>query len=677
VCSLLLSPALRAGIAGAVDTVVLMDDSRLEGQVIELGGNCIELLMPSGSMKILRKDVKSVEFDKSRTGDDVAETDIVIRRDHHWIRGKVELAAGGERVEVTLPGGSRTVLPRKDVARIVKKGERLDEGSGHYTTDLARRIRETTDRIIAADGAEQAAHEEILIQCGIFAIDVVRAELKRTDLRQPARDAFARVDRVYRLKTAVETALEEAEPRIYSLLASGSEREAQDFLVFAFQRFTEESVPLAVFLALDDLSTRVVRSWCLEFLRRLQRNRELLDVLRRSTGPAQLAAAIALGKNQILVGVPTLIEALEMDSEEIRRLASESLRGFTGESFGYHPRGAPLARQEAVLRWRAWWQENEGAINESAAKLLRGEASVAPERVAARKLWKEANAAFWEGRLELAERTLREAVRTDPTFFAAQLNLAVVLYAHLDRTREALDLLAAMTDRQYSGVAFEEQGWVFFHLGNCRRLEGDREAALDAYRKCLIRQPRNLECWISVGEIELEVATRDADMKAEERRKLIEESCSTQEKALALIEAMSTELVALQAEELPTAEDLPFDRREHNQSVKDIRLRHRLLRAEVLCSLAEAESLLGRKEEAMKRLRVAVDEVVLEEGEAWRKIEAEMRTHLGLLYEGDDKPALALQQFRQVLEKIDPERMDAKQGAARVRRRMESASRVD
>jgi hypothetical protein len=58
--------------------------------------------------------------------------------------------------------------------------------------------------------------------------------------------------------------------------------------------------------------------------------------------------------------IPDLIRALEDEDLRIRRVAGKSLYYITGKEFGYHAHAEAEARQEAISRWRDWW-ETEGA----------------------------------------------------------------------------------------------------------------------------------------------------------------------------------------------------------------------------------------------------------------------------------------------------------------------------
>jgi tetratricopeptide (TPR) repeat protein len=401
----------------------------------------------------------------------------------------------------------------------------------------------------------------------------------------------------------------------------------------------------------------------------MEKNRELLEIYRRSTGQGQVAAAVAMGKNGILIGVPALIDVLELESAPLREMAYKFLREMTGQAIPFRADGAPAPRREAVERWREWWQANEAAIVKKTEAMLRERTVDSPEREKALKLWKEASAPLAAGKLANAENLLRQAAATDGTFFPAQLNLAVALYSQPGKTAEAIRLLEDLKSRQIGGVSFQDQGWIYLYLGHARRHSGELARAYEAYQQCLSRQPSNLQALVDAGEVAHELGAQGKDLRPEERKDWLRKAARCYRDALQLIEKAGDQLVALRAEDMPAAEALPFDRRAHNRSVLDVRRRMRQRRVELQFSLAKIEAMSGEKQAAMLTLNGAIGNAAQEEGEPWRKLQGQMRTYLGLLYEEAGEPLAALRQFRQVLQDLDPEQEDCKRGVERLRRK--------
>ena len=64
---------------------------------------------------------------------------------------------------------------------------------------------------------------------------------------------------------------------------------------------------------------------------------------------------------------PSLIDALQDPSREVRACAAESMSRLSGRDFGFDPATNSPANLEAIARWRAWWRER-GSGSASAAR---------------------------------------------------------------------------------------------------------------------------------------------------------------------------------------------------------------------------------------------------------------------------------------------------------------------
>jgi tetratricopeptide (TPR) repeat protein len=686
---LVLSAFLALGTVPArgADTVHLKDGSTYTGDVVELGSSTIELALSGGSKKILKRDIARVAFDEERRRKEVSGTDLVVRRDGHRLRGKVETLDAGQRVQVTLEDGARAVFQRKDILRIIKSGDVVERDTTVYTKELGDSIQKALAVLKAGDargkptkpmqksagrareaaiGPDQA--EKLLVECGIFAIQPVREALARAAPTSAEARALRRVDRQYRLRETVDPAIEVAEGRVYDILTAGTAREKCDFLVLVFPRYVDESGPLAALLASDDEEDPTVRAWSVEFLRRMQKNWLLVDVYRRSTGQVQLAAAIALGRNRILVGIPTLIEALEMESVEMREIAGKHLREFTGEDLLFRADGAPRARKEAVLKWRAWWQSNSERLTALAESVLRSEHTDTPERKAAAELWRHAGQSMAAKNLEEAEKLLKEAVRMDPGFYQAQVSLAILYYTDLGRAQDAVKLLEDARARLSARLVPEERQWIHLHLAHALRVCGDIDRAAASYEQTKLLVPTNIRAWLGLVDMKLAQATSGANLKPEERERLLGGALEASATADTLLDQIAKDHTALRFEEIPAGIELPFDRREYNRSVMDLRKRFRLKRQELQFATAKIKCLLGDKKEGMLILRRTIDDIATDPTEGSKKIEAGMRAFLGTLYEEMGSPLLALKEYRKVLQDVDPQHAECAKGLDRLKK---------
>ena len=57
---------------------------------------------------------------------------------------------------------------------------------------------------------------------------------------------------------------------------------------------------------------------------------------------------------------PILIAGLRNETILMRALCAQALFEATGERLGYDAKEPALTRDEAVLRWEAWWKERQG-----------------------------------------------------------------------------------------------------------------------------------------------------------------------------------------------------------------------------------------------------------------------------------------------------------------------------
>lgn len=654
---------------GAEDVITLKDGVVRQGQVVELGGNRIDLVVKGGLVKILKRDIDKVAFDPHRSRKDTLGIDGVLKRGGHVIQGTVELLKDGQEVLVTIPGGGHVRIPRVDVLRVLKSGDSIENDGTIHTVELKEAIEAALGRLRGPPD-EAAKAKAFLARSGIFAIDRVREAALKAPPGFGEAKALEELIRLYSLKQIVATEIEERENRIYEILQEGTTVEKCDLLVFIFPRFVDESVPIAEFLAREQTQDPVVRGWSVDFLRRMQKNRELLGIYKRSTGQIQLAAAIALGQNGILIGVPALIECIGFDSLELRTLAHEHLRDLTTKDFKFRPDGAPAARREAAARWRAWWQENETAITHAAESILRNDNDATPERRAAAGLWKAAAAEEEAGHFEKAEALFRDAIDQDPTLFQAQIGLAILLYSELGRPGEAVRRLKEMKTKRLAAVRREERQWILLHLGHALRLAGSLEEAVRAYEDTRSLAPKNLQALVGLGDASFRLATSGKDLKPEARKDLLRSSLGAYRAALGVIETLNERLVTLRFDKSALDGNPPFDRREYNRSVLDLRRRFRRQKLEISLEIAKIQSLEADRKEAMLTLKTAIGAAssLPDVDPESKALEASMRCHLGILYEQVGQPVLALKEFRKVLADLDPKHAETLLGVERIRR---------
>lgn len=652
----------------AEDVVRLKDGLTFRGELVETGGSELKLLVGGGGKVLRRGDIAEVDLDQARSATQVAESDGVVREDGHFIRGKVEEFAGSQ-VRVTLPNGASVRLPRNKV-KIIRKGETIEAGTSVYTKELGAEIRSSLTLIadLSVSAKVASGQEAFLKRCGIFAIDLVRdrlRELAGETGRTRERLVLAQVERLYRLKEVVSTAIEQYDPQVYEIFSSGDAEPKKDLLFFVFYRFSDDAVPLARLLATDRYETDVFRSYAIDFLRRMQKNRELVEIFGESRGPVQLASAIALGKNRVYFGVPTLIEALSVEELAIRKLAVEHLREFSGESFRFRADGAPGARERAVERWWKWWKANEQILRKQSVSVVSGHQVDGPERREARRLWHRASLAHSGGDSAYAEKLLREAVESDPSFVRAQIFLTMILLNETKEPVAALEVLRRIEAQRRPDLDDEDRYWVHLYTGHAKRLLGNVAGARDAYEQSLLYDRGDLLGLLGLAESTFTLATSNQRVTAAERREELMRSLKAYRDLVRRIDAAHGELELLTVRQLPTTHDPLFDRRQHNRWVVNVRDNFRENVVRYRFAIARIESLLGRRESAIRRLEKLVHDLrERPEQRVDREVEVDVRNLLGLLYEGEGEQLKARRQYRTVL-RLDP---DNDQGLAALER---------
>ncbi|MHC4661286.1 MAG: HEAT repeat domain-containing protein [Planctomycetota bacterium] len=95
--------------------------------------------------------------------------------------------------------------------------------------------------------------------------------------------------------------------------------------------------------------------------------KEALPILRRALQSADEALQ-ALAANCLVLlsaadGCPVLLGNLGSPSLSLRRKAVESLRLYSGKSFGYDPEADENSRRKAIEKWRGWWEKRKKTTN--------------------------------------------------------------------------------------------------------------------------------------------------------------------------------------------------------------------------------------------------------------------------------------------------------------------------
>ncbi|MBN1417514.1 MAG: tetratricopeptide repeat protein [Planctomycetes bacterium] len=637
--------------ARAEDIVTLENGEIRRGRVIDPGRNAIDVITSmGGTVRIPKRDVAQIELGVGEAQEGERTQDRVLTKDGREIAGEVRVSKDGKSIIVKIPGGEVSI-PRGDVVRVIGRASKDEEGSIASTAALRERIPRWVEGL---GGAEAGDAERRLREAGILAANAL--EEAQESATGVAGERIRRLLAALELRRTVGDVLDERMPKIYEDLEGDDAAKKVSVLKAAFLAAPEEAVALLGFVLKDPAESPEVRSFATEFLRRLHRNQELVDIYAASSGRAQLALALALGENGIYVGIPTLIEALEMEDVQVRTLAIDHLLAWTGTDFGFvvsEPDDGK--RGEAIRRWRTWWESNRVSIERDASLHIHPPADDAPERIRAVELWTEANREWSRGNYDAAEVGLRRAVLADPSFAGAHLALGIFLARVREQPVEAATLLRKVAERRFQSMGADCQILAFYHLGELYGKIGQPAEGRRFLEKALVAKPDYIEARLALGRLYHDEAIRAAGLSAKERLQKIDAALAEYRKGVDSIDAYSKSLSLLRIEDIPVGEQIPFVRREHNQSLLSLRKYLRGEKAAALCAMARA-ALAKRDEESARVLAT----------EAIRETEGYIPARLilaHLLARGGNAEGAA-REYREILRR-DPENPEAKEGLAR------------
>jgi tetratricopeptide (TPR) repeat protein len=660
---------LSIGVSSRADVVVLKDSMELRGRVVHLGGNAIELHLRSGvSRHIFLRDIKKVTFDLEGQGPSLVDKDIVFRRSGAEIAGDVGYSEDGKSVVVSQPDGSQVSIPRDDVIRIIARDQARHDSGAVCDAKVRDSVKAAVASILAGTG-DPAPAEERLRDLGIFAIEDVREARKKAPAGSPAVASLDRVVRSYRIKELTSDFLQEI-PDFYKILDVGTADDKSKLLVEMFTLNTADAVPLAKLLILDRQEDHKVRALGVALLGQYGLNRDLIEIYNDPAGgQIQLAAAIALAKNRILVGAEALIQGLEMERAPIRELAFKALRQASGKDFGFGPNDTPSARKESIERWKKWWTENREAIRTQTAGILAGRdrPEDTAERKKSMKLWQEGCLAMDRGKNSEAESRLRAALAADPTFFNAQISLGVFLVLRTDKDAEGRRLLEDLLERKPAGLGADENTWIHYYLGRALEISVDFEKAELEYRNALSVDPRFFRAMTALGDLKLRAAIAADPPATGDRRMLLAEAERQYHAAIAQIEEYANGISILAIEDLPPETAPVFQRQEHNRTVIELKASLRLTKAEAHFNIAKIRSLLDDRPRALENLASAIETLGDDRGGGARELLVDLHNYRGLLLEAADRPEDALVEYRAVIAAdLDPKNATAIEGVRRL-----------
>lgn len=675
--------------AKGLDRVELTSGLLQHGIVIDPGDNSIRLETPRGATRIHKRDLSIVRFDPHRRSGERLLHDRLEFNDGRTIDGEVRVLDGGKVVQLKLPVGrgerNQAVMkyPMSDVKRIRRKDE-LVEDRRVYTVELAREIDAALEHLGAADDKEAEEARRFLAGCGVFAIDRIRESRGAieddalTEGSQAARTA-QRLDsllHLWSIKCLVPDKVQEFAPDVYDVLALETSAHAkQEFLKWVLPHYPEETTDLTLYIIRNRAEDHGVRAFAVDFLRRLQLNRALIDLYNDGEGEMQFVAAVALARNRILIGAPTLIDALSLDSESLRDLAARTLREAAGVDYRFRANGAPAARELAIARWKSWWEENQESIDQTSRLVLQGGTEESPQWREATRLWKRAHEAWIEKNFSGARELLEKSIAADPTFAKAVISLAVLRYVELGERAEAEKLLRDLIERPTAAMTPRDKFAAHLELGNIARLEEHWDEALEHYDECTVIDPKSALALAARADVAWILATRRPAATEAERRaafgKILEGYEESRELTLEALE----KLTVLDIDSLPESETLPFVRGVYNRSVFETRKGYEREVVRLHQAIARVHHALGDFAAAVSTVRRALDFLdVNSDRSETRDLEAELRNYLAILYERQGRDIEALDEYRKVLRQLDSKNKSSLRGIERLRKQVATSS---
>lgn len=658
-----------------LDTVELKDGTFLRGKIVEPGGNVVNLELMAGSRPILKKEILRVTFARERRAAEKPSEDMVVLPSGKKLYGTVKNLEGG-KIEIKLSNRTTLTFDRREV-KVVLRDEIYASPTRYYSQELEESINKALEDLATDDEEGRQRATSFLTDCGIFAIErVEKARGEFTEKSSPVAAALAQVSRNYRLGELVTDEMQEVAPEIYEILTTGTVEKKQSLLKALLPAFADQAVDLVVYLVKEPWEDPNIRSFCLEFLRRMQKNRAILKLYNESDllkdQQLKLVTAVALVRNRVFVALPTLIEGLTLQSEELRLLAAKTLRESTEQDLGFRASGAPAARAAAVAQWRRWWSENRTDLEAVSRAILQRGGAETPERGVATELWRRAHEVWKQKNVELAEQLLREALSTDPMFVKAGISLAVILYTERNKLSEASQVLQDLVQRMLPVASASDKSWICLELGHVRRLQRRYEQALQAYNECIAVTPKRIPAILGAAECSWLLATHGEALTGSDRRDHLEAALEALQSARKLLEANMRDLLALRTSDLPILESLPFEPRAYNRTVLEVRSSYESELIRVFIKTARVRALLGDRKEAVLALQDALANISLSPRLAEAKeLEVEVRSYLGVNYETLGKSALALREYQKVVRDLDPKNETCLRGLERLKREID------
>lgn len=531
--------ALVVGGASA-DTVVMRNGHVLHGTVVDKGDQIL-VEVKLGGITLDRSEVLSIELSNDHgEGEAQPAQDTLLLRNGRVLHGNVRFSRDG--TEIILAGShGEARYPRSTVSKILRRdgsteipGLTDDSEEGR---ELRTSIRKLVGDLASDDDLLKREATRELLALGPFARELL--EQLKEEGGKPLASLLAKLDRLERMRQVLPRQAESRIPRLHERLVSENASERSAAVKAVTLEYPEASARLLLEVVRED-SDPQIRSYCVGQLAGLRHFEELGQVLQLKEGPLRLAAALALGDEGIPAGVPILIEALRLKNEEIREVAIERLRSYTGQFFGYRSQASADEREVAIKRWEKWWEANGEELLRRQIKAvapgLAGGRISREENAEAHRLWQkamrevsaanqkpkdldeedpDASLSWQRGRrkqLEGALELLSQALEIHPGLSSARLSRAVLLYEEFERPGEAereLKLVAARA-KSDQGDPAPARKYAYYHLGRVMMRRGEWERATIELNHALNYDEDFLDAHVAQGDAYFQLAVSPA-----------------------------------------------------------------------------------------------------------------------------------------------------------------------
>lgn len=586
--------------------LVLITGEALEGRVYDLHDQYLEVHRSLGSTKVAKSEIESwtlIVEEEPPAGAPAAGapgTDpvpagggaeepaaapppppvkepglLLILVGGHEIAGEVKFIPQTLEWVVRLPAGEAR-YPEKEVARTIAPSGITSDGRFSPRAGFDEKLAEAVRTVRGENALAREPAAELIRAAGFFAL----REVERSLAEEGENAILAQIRLRERFRVVLPAGIEKSFPNFLADVTEGLPDSRVEALREALLEAGSDLYPFLGLLLLDPRQPAEVRAFAIDVLGRMHRIRELLEAYRVSEGQAQFALAIALGDNGVYIGIPTLIEALSLgdaggdpaQATAASSLAKKRLVEYSGEDFGYDPGAPEEERKAAIARWQSWWDSNRPTIEESLRDWI-VQGSESPRRRRAADLWRRGMLARERGQHESAEQFFLEAKEADPTSMAPLVSLGIMTHTYRQDPQKAIDWFRQALSRPEGPGEESLRRICYFHLGRIYQQANDWEMARKSLAKAVEIDPTFSGAWYEFGMVQYQEALRIPGDDPQRRRSALEDSRETFRDGIAALERTREDQSLLDLNALPYDDDLPFNTREHNRSLREIRER--------------------------------------------------------------------------------------------------------